>query len=386
MHLAPQPTDRSGIAAYAERYRRAVGAQADVGIEALDAPGAAPTTVRHVRGYVAAALGAAPRFDVVHAELGGSGLRELYAARAVARRTRVPLVLTVHDPPWLTWQPFHVAAVGGGRPTRALVAVAGRGPARRMQRGLARRADALLALSALGAAALRRTLGVDAGTLPYPCDPATAAAGSGDAAADGTGLTVGFHGYWYGGKGIDVLLAAVALTRDDDAPIRLRLWGGPPAGGGSPADRRQRAAVGAAAARLEIADRVALPGPLADADVPACLAACDVVALPYEERRSTAGLASISSVAYDALAAGTPVVASRVRALPEIVRDGVDGLLVPPADPRALAAALRALRDDPVRRRALRAGARERASLLGLGATGRAARDVYAGVLRPARP
>jgi glycosyltransferase involved in cell wall biosynthesis len=48
--------------------------------------------------------------------------------------------------------------------------------------------------------------------------------------------------------------------------------------------------------------------------------------------------------------AGTPVVATRVGGVPEVLRDGVDALLVPPDDAEALAAAvLRLLRDDALR-------------------------------------
>lgn len=64
-------------------------------------------------------------------------------------------------------------------------------------------------------------------------------------------------------------------------------------------------------------------------------------------------------VAMEALAAGTPVVASRVGALPEIVRDGVDGVLVPPGDADALAAGVRTVLADRVRfAEAARDGAR----------------------------
>jgi glycosyltransferase involved in cell wall biosynthesis len=66
--------------------------------------------------------------------------------------------------------------------------------------------------------------------------------------------------------------------------------------------------------------------------------------------------------AMEALAAGTPVVASDVGALGEVVRDGIDGVLVPPDDVPALAAAVRGLLDDEERRRRFADAARSGAA------------------------
>jgi len=63
----------------------------------------------------------------------------------------------------------------------------------------------------------------------------------------------------------------------------------------------------------------------------------------------------------EAMACGTAVVASRVGGIPEVVADGETGLLVPPGDPAALAAALNALLRDPVRAGVLGQQGRKRA-------------------------
>jgi glycosyltransferase involved in cell wall biosynthesis len=55
----------------------------------------------------------------------------------------------------------------------------------------------------------------------------------------------------------------------------------------------------------------------------------------------------IPNVLVEAMAAGTPVVATAVSGIPELVEDGVNGLLVEPDDPEALADALLRLHHDP---------------------------------------
>jgi glycosyltransferase involved in cell wall biosynthesis len=62
----------------------------------------------------------------------------------------------------------------------------------------------------------------------------------------------------------------------------------------------------------------------------------------------------------EALAAGTPVVATRVGGVPDVVRDGEDGFLVDPGDTEALAARLHELATDTELRERVRRGARER--------------------------
>src|SRR5204863_301032 len=81
-------------------------------------------------------------------------------------------------------------------------------------------------------------------------------------------------------------------------------------------------------------------------DIPEVMAALDVLVLP--SIRSEAA----SQVIPQALAVGTPVVATTVGGSPELVRDGETGRLVPPDDARALARAVLEILRDPERARA----------------------------------
>jgi L-malate glycosyltransferase len=79
----------------------------------------------------------------------------------------------------------------------------------------------------------------------------------------------------------------------------------------------------------------------------------------------------------DAMAAGLPVVATRVGGIPELVAHEETGLLVPPRDPESLASAIVDLADDPARRAALGAKGRERARAFSADATAERTREAY---------
>jgi glycosyltransferase involved in cell wall biosynthesis len=96
-------------------------------------------------------------------------------------------------------------------------------------------------------------------------------------------------------------------------------------------------------------------------DVPEVMAALDVLVLPSIRSEAT------SQVLLQALAVGTPVVATTVGGSPEIVRDRVTGWLVPPDDPAALAGAIvEALAGPAEARRRAAAGQREVLERFGL--------------------
>lgn len=99
-------------------------------------------------------------------------------------------------------------------------------------------------------------------------------------------------------------------------------------------------------------------------DVPGILARADVFAL--SSKRETFGLAVL-----EAMAAGVPVVASDLPALAELVSDGRDGLLVPPGEPDALAAAIERLLDDAALGRRLAQAGRKRAAAFSSSRTAR---------------
>jgi L-malate glycosyltransferase len=90
--------------------------------------------------------------------------------------------------------------------------------------------------------------------------------------------------------------------------------------------------------RLGMQERVVFTG--FRLDVPELLAMLSVSVLP------SLGSEGLSNALLESMAAGLPVVATRVGGSPEIVEDGVNGLLVPPADAEALAGAICRLLDD----------------------------------------
>jgi glycosyltransferase involved in cell wall biosynthesis len=117
-------------------------------------------------------------------------------------------------------------------------------------------------------------------------------------------------------------------------------------------DGPDRPPVEAEVRRLGLEDAVTLTG--TRDDVPELLARADVFVL---SSRSEGAPLSI----LEAMAAGLPVVSSCVGGVPELVADGETGLLVPPGDPAAMAAALGRLVADAGLRRRLGAAGRERA-------------------------
>ncbi len=139
-------------------------------------------------------------------------------------------------------------------------------------------------------------------------------------------------------KGHDVLIDALALLPADLAWRLVHVGGGP-----------LRRRLEARARRAGIADRVTWRGSLAQEALIAEYRAADVFALACRVARD-GDRDGLPNVLMEAASQGLATVATRVSAVPELVEDGATGLLVPPEDPAALAAALESLIRTPSRR------------------------------------
>jgi D-inositol-3-phosphate glycosyltransferase len=137
-------------------------------------------------------------------------------------------------------------------------------------------------------------------------------------------------------KGLDTLLDAVARLSGSGQDMRLLVVGGDadePTNGHETSLRRR-------IERLGLGDSVRFVGPQPQSVLPLYYAAADVTVLPsYYE--------SFGMVALEAMACGSPVIASRVGGLVTTVRDGVTGFLVPDGDVEALAERIETLVADP---------------------------------------
>lgn len=136
-------------------------------------------------------------------------------------------------------------------------------------------------------------------------------------------------------KGFEYLVEAHAKARVHDPRLRLVLVG----------DGDLREELRARARSLGAADSVIFSGMVERDEIPAYLAAADVVVVPSV--RYEGYVDGLPNVALEAMAAGKPLVATRIGGLPELVRPGETGLLVDEKDPDALADAIVTLAREP---------------------------------------
>lgn len=232
-------------------------------------------------------------------------------------------------PHWITFHTLGAAknrlACGEDEPPERLAA----------ERDLARRCDRVVVPSVQERDLLVSCCGVSPGkvaVVPWgvnrarfcPGDPAVARVDLGlDLSAD----VVLFVGRFVPVKGLDLLLQALPEVVGKRPGVRLLV-----AGGGDTEGPERRAAL-ALAEDLGVAARVTWLGPVAQPALAAVYRAADLLVVP--SRYESFGLAAL-----EALACGTPVVATAVGAMDRVIRSGVNGQVVQEAAPRPLATAI----------------------------------------------
>jgi glycosyltransferase involved in cell wall biosynthesis len=307
-------------------------------------------------------------FVVGAATVGTHPYRFAYDPRPIWRELRraraVPLdILDVHEEPasLAAFEVYVLARLAGHRPALGLYAAQNitkrfPPPFRWFERFLLRRAAAVHTCNEAAGQVLRGKgfsgtlcnlgLGVDLErfTAPPTASIPDSRDGTDDPPAPGTGpVRVGYVGRLEAHKGVSVLIEAVAATPG----VTLEIVG----------DGPERDALVRLVDRLGLAERVHVTGPVDHDDLPARYRRFDVVVVP--SLTTPSWIEQFGRVAVEAMASGVAVVASDSGSLPEVLGDA--GVLVPPADVPALAAALARLRDQPDERARLGRAGRERA-------------------------
>src|SRR5215218_10127562 len=252
----------------------------------------------------------AARADVVHVHL-GEDLAVIPVGTAAARLHRLPLVLTVHT------SLRHTLAVNDLR-SAVLKTLGGS-----IERWGEHSAEAVLVITPR----LRRLLlsdGVDENSvhvIPPGVNPSLFEGPFEDPFSGVGKPRVLFVGRLAPQKGVGTLVEAAGLLEDPGAQILL-VGDGP-----------ERKALERESERIGVADRLHFVGFFAHDRVPAVLAHADLLILPslYEE---------LGTVLLEAMQAGLPIVASKIGGISDVIQDGVNGMLVPPGEPEALARAV----------------------------------------------
>jgi len=151
-----------------------------------------------------------------------------------------------------------------------------------------------------------------------------------------------YAGSLYALKGIPFLIHAIANVRRNKINVKLTLVG----------EGAQKASLIALAKTLQVENHVKFEGFVPNSKMPAYYNRCDIFCFP------TLG-EPFGKAVVEAMACSKPVIATNAGGAAEIIQNGENGILVPPADSEALAAEIARLINDPKKRRMLGKKARE---------------------------
>ncbi|MCK6564373.1 MAG: glycosyltransferase [Dehalococcoidia bacterium] len=272
-------------------------------------------------------------YDIIHSHYWQSA----WAARAIARHLRVPHVVMFHT----LGEVKNRARISEQEPARRI----------RHERAIVRRADALVTASAHERQLLARYYGArDAQMHTIPCGVDIGLFRPRDRQASRRRLGLEQAGpvlLWVGRleklKGVDILIQALAEL--DERHFTLLVVGGDERAADLKAELQHQAAASGLAANVRFV------GAVPHDQLPVYYSAADVCVVPsYYE--------SFGLVAVEAMACGTPVVASRVGGLVSSVIDGVTGYLIPWRCPGPFAEKLEVLLHNPELRANFGAAAR----------------------------
>lgn len=212
---------------------------------------------------------------------------------------------------------------------------------RRSARGVARRARRWTAASHFLASDIERLLDLPGGTVAVTAMPVDLALfAQGCAVPKAEPARILYAGNLLASKGVDILVRAVGQLRDRGVACSLRLLGEGPL----------RGSLEQLVRSLRLEDRVAITPFVPQSAMPAEYGAATVTVLPTRGQAEGLGLTLV-----EALVAGSAVVGTNAGGIPEVVRHGQTGLIVPDEDAAALADALEQLLADPALARRLTA-------------------------------
>lgn len=145
-------------------------------------------------------------------------------------------------------------------------------------------------------------------------------------------LFVGALTKWHRYKGLDILLHSLGIAVDEEPDLSLIVVG----------DGELKEEYSRMAEKLGLERNVFFAGDVSDDLLPQHYALADALVLPSRDMSEGFGLTLL-----EANASGKPVIASEVGGIPSVVRNGYNGTLVPPNEPRDLAKAILALKREP---------------------------------------